>query len=216
MTRVLAGILATIWALLALPPQAVEWQRWWASDSPHTWVRWLYDALPYRALERALAAQGLDDRYLVFGVAIVPSMLLAWWAMNPALCRFGPLGRALSGGWLVLAPVTLLSYLNHPSDAPLHALWGAEAFVLAAIFLFSIVVAVAAARRRGVALRIRLLLAATPLIGIAATLAGGYWPHATMIGIGVQSIVLARWSLADRREPTHPSMSPASRSDERA
>lgn len=199
-SRVLAGVLATLWALLALPPQAVEWQRWWSSDAPSPWVRFLYDVLPYRVLERALAGAGLEDRYLVFGVAIVPAMVLAWWAMKGALDRLGPLGRALGWAWPALSVVTALSYLNHPSDAPLHLLWGTEAFVLAAIFLLSIIVAIAAPRRRGIPLWVRLLVAATPVIGIGATLAGGYWPHATMIGIGLQSIALASW----RPRPSDP------------
>lgn len=193
--RVTAGILSIVWAAAILPPQVLDWAGrggsvWWAVA--------MYDGLGYRSLVRGLASVGLGDTYLVFGVAIVPTMLLVWWATRPALLALGWSGAVLSWGWFGLAPVTAISYLNHADDAPLRAIWGAEGFWLMALFLWGIVVAIVAPRRRGIPVWVRIVVGATVLFGIGGTLLGGYYPHGTMIGIGVQAVILALWAPVGR------------------
>lgn len=183
-------MLSVLWALFVLPPQVLEWSgRGGAAD----WVVAMYDGLGYRGLVRQLRLAGLDDVYLIFGAAIVPSIVLVWWATRPALRALGWSGRALSWGWLAFAPFVALSYLNHPADAPLHLLWGAEAFVLLALFAWSIVVAIIAPRGAGIPLWVRVLVGGTALFGVGGTLLAGYWPHGTMLGIGALAIALALW-----------------------
>jgi hypothetical protein len=90
--------------------------------------------------------------------------------------------------WLILAgaPITALSYLNTPKDAPLHFLWGAEGFVLIAVGLAGIVAAVTAGSRWRLWLRVVLGLT-LPLL-VAGTLATGYWPHGPLVVLGVEAI----------------------------
>ena len=106
--------------------------------------------------------------------------------------------------WLVLisAAVTLLSYLNHSTDAPLHVLWGAEALALLAICLWAMIVALVAPR--GVPpVWERLVLAATLPIVVGATILFTYWPHGSLIGLGIEAAVLAAWApRADVAAPT--------------
>ena len=67
---------------------------------------------------------------VVFGAAASVSFALAWFATGPAFAALGWSGRVL--GWLVLAgaPITLLSYVGTPREAPLHLVWGSEGYVL--------------------------------------------------------------------------------------
>src|SRR5690606_17736393 len=78
--RVAAGVLAVLWTLFVLPPQVLDWS---GRRGTFRWVVTQYDALGYLRLEGWLADRGLDDTYIVFGVAIVLSILLTWWAMRP-------------------------------------------------------------------------------------------------------------------------------------
>ena len=186
---VAAAVLAALWALVLLPPQLAAWS---GAGAP-AWSRGL-DSLPvYDGLRRSLASVGLGDSYAVFGAAASASFVLIWWATGPTFARLGWNGRVL--GWLVLgsAPITVLSYLNHPTDAPLHALWGAEGFALLLIGLWA-VFAGAAPRASGIPIWERALIASTLAVILLATLAFGYWPHGTLIGLGVEAAVLAAWA----------------------
>jgi hypothetical protein len=185
-----AAIAAALWAFVLLPPQVAVWS---GSDFP-TWIAAI-NALPvYDGIRLRLISAGLGDFYLVFGAAASLSFLLIWLATGPVFAALGWSGRVL--GWLVLlaAPATLMSYLNHPTDAPLHGLWGAEGFALMLIGIWAVVVAIVAPRGRGIPGWERALLAATLPIIIVSTLAFSYWPHGTLIGLGLEAAALASWA----------------------
>ncbi len=189
-SRVAAGIAAALWSLFVLPPQVVEWMG--PGGAPE-WLR-VMDLWPgYRAIEDAFAGIGVRDDYALWGVAIVPAMLLAWWAMDRTLRSFGGAGLALSLVWLAVAPVTAVSYLNHADDSPVRLLWGAEAFVLIGAFLLAIIVAFTG-RGRPIRRVTRVLVGCTVVFGVAATLVAGYYPHGTYLGIGVLAALLAATS----------------------
>ena len=194
---VAAAILAALWAFVLLPPQHAVWS---GTDAP-AWIAAI-DALPvYDGIRLWLTSIGLDDFYLVFGAAASVAFVLIWWATGPAFAALGWSGRVLS--WLVLlaAPITLLSYLNHPTDAPLHGLWGAEAFALLLIGLWALVVVIASSSISPPWWE-RVLLASTLPILLIATFAFGYWPHGTLIGFGLEAAALAAW--APRAEADRP------------
>ena len=202
---VVIALIAGAWAFFLLPPQQAAWS---GAGSP-AWLRSL-DAMPiYDGLREALPATGTSDAYLVFGSAASASFVLLWFATGPVLAALGWSGRVLWALLLAAAPVTLLSYLNHPADAPLHALWGAEAFALIAIGLWGVVVAFSAPRRRGIPLWERILVGSTLAVIVLATLAFTYWPHGSLVGLGLEAVVLAgfapRWAVAsDRLRPAAP------------
>ncbi|WP_394552226.1 hypothetical protein ACDF64_15360 [Agromyces sp. MMS24-JH15] len=197
-TVVLAA-LSVLWSFALLPPQMVVW----AGSGTPGWLLAL-DRLPgYDATRALLAGAGIADDYLVFGSAVALSFVLLWLATGPAFAALGWSGRTLGALVLAGAPITVLSYLNHPVDAPLHAIWGAEAFALLAIGLVAVVAAIAAPRGRGIPLWERLLVGSTLLVMVGATLALGYWPHGTLVGFGAEAIALAafapRWAGAPGR-----------------
>lgn len=183
--RITAAVLSILWALFVLPPQVLDWSG--RAGAP-AWVTAMYDGLGYRGIGRWLAGIGLGDSYLVWGVAIVGSILLAWWAMRPASASLGWSGRVLDWGWIAFAVATVLGYLNWPEDAPLHALWGADGILLAAVLLWAVAAAILG---REASTRIRVLTGLTPAFGVAGTLIAGYWPHSTMLGIGALAVLLA-------------------------
>ncbi|MGW9166430.1 hypothetical protein [Agromyces sp. NPDC055658] len=184
---VVAALAAAAWAFFLLPPQQAVWS---GADSPD-WLAALDDSAVYDALRSALASMGWGDFYLVFGAASALSFVLVWLATGPTFAALGWTGRVL--GWLVLAtaPITALSYANHPLDAPWHAIWGAELFALLAIGVWAIVVALA--NGRGAPLWERLLLAATLPIIVGSTVLLTYWPHGSLVGLGLVAAALAAW-----------------------
>ncbi len=188
--RIIAGVGAAVWALAVHPPVSLEWA---GPDGAPDWIIAMARWPVYEALIDGVDAIGWTDHYLVFGAAIVPAMLLAWWALHAPLRGFGAWGAVLSAMWLLLCPVTLLSYLNHPEDAPLHGLWGAEAFVLIGAFALALLVGIVGGRTRRVPLLARVLVASTVLFGVGGTMLTGYYPHGTMIGIGALAALVA-WS----------------------
>jgi hypothetical protein len=203
---VVIALIAAGWAFFLLPPQQAAWS---GADSP-AWLRAL-DAMPvYDGLRQTLPATGTSDAYLVFGAAASVSFVLLWLATGPVLAALGCSGRVLGALLLAAAPITLLSYLNHPADAPLHVLWGAELFALLAIGLWGLVVAFAAPRRRGIPIWERILVGSTLPVVVVATFALTYWPHGSLVGLGLEAAVLAglapRWApaLARQRPPGPP------------
>ena len=92
--------------------------------------------------------------------------------------------------WLIVAgaPITALSYLNTPREAPLHLFWGAEAFVLTAVGIAGIVAAITARSRWR--FRVRILLGATMPLLVLGTLAAGYWPHGPLVVLGAEAIAV--------------------------
>ncbi|MFF2495222.1 hypothetical protein [Agromyces sp. NPDC058064] len=185
---VVSAFAAAAWAFFLLPPQQAVWS---GAGSP-AWLRTLDDSPVYDGLRGGLHAAGLRDDYLVFGSAAALSFVLIWFATGPAFAQLGWSGRVL--GWIVLAsaPITVLSYANHPIDAPLHALWGAEAFALLLIGVWALIVAAVAPRGR-VPLWERLLLAATLPVIVVATVVLSYWPHGSLVGLGLVAAAFAAW-----------------------
>ncbi|MBM7830408.1 TM2 domain-containing membrane protein YozV [Agromyces cerinus] len=187
---VACALLAAAWALFLLPPQQAIWSGVHTPD----WLDAL-DGLPvYDGIRSWLHGAGLHDLYLVFGAAASVSFVLVWIATGPALAALGWSGRVL--GWLVLAAgvITLMSYLNHPVDAPLHAIWGGELFVLAAIGVWAVVAAVVAPRGVGIPAWERWLLGATLPILVGATVLLTYWPHGSLVGLALEAAALAAWA----------------------
>ena len=204
---VLLALIAAAWAFVLLPPQQHAFSGAYAMPG---WLFALNRLSPYDSVREWLVANGQSDFYLVFGAAASASFLLIWIATGPVFAALGWSGRVLGGLVLVGAPVTLLSYLNHPSDAPLRVLWGAEAFVLIAIGLWAAVVAFAAPRGAGVPTWERVVLAATLPILVLATLPSGYYPHGTLVGLGLEAAVLAAWGVrADAPAAGTPAATPA-------
>lgn len=199
--RIVAGVVAALWSLLVLPPQMIVWSG--PAGSPR-WIRLMNNHDAYDAVRAALVGWGIHDHYAAFGVAIVPAMLLVWWATRPALRALGWSGRVLSWALLVLGPLTALSYLNHDDAAPLRFLWGGEGLLLLLIAGWAVVVAIVAPRGRGIPGFVRIGLIALGPLAVGATLVGGYWPHATMIGVALSAIVLAVWRPGRERPAPSP------------
>ena len=198
---VAAGLAAAIWAFFLLPPQHAAW----AGDDLPPWLEVLNGMPVYDGIRLWLQSMGQYDFYLAFGAAASVSFVLVWIATGPVFARLGSPGRILGVLVLVSGPITALSYLNHPTDAPLHGLWGAEAFMLIAIGVVALITAIAAPRRSGVRVWERLLLAATLPILVVATFVFTYWPHGSLVGLGLEAAALAAWG---NREPA-PAPSPA-------
>ena len=134
------------------------------------------------------AREAVHDPYIVFGALAALSFLAIGLALLPDLRRAGWGGAVMA--WLVLvgAPVTALSYLNTPKEAPLHFLWGVEALVLIAVGLAGILAAVTAGSRWR--LWVRIVLGLTLPLLVAGTLATGYWPHGPLVVLGVEAIAI--------------------------
>ena len=111
---VLAG-LGGLWALAILPFPATEF-------GVPLWT-WVFRYRPY-----FWAREQVHDPYIVFGALSALAFLAIGLALLPDLRRAGWGGAVMA--WLIIAgaPVTAISYLNTPNEAPLHVMWGAEAF----------------------------------------------------------------------------------------
>ena len=190
------AMLAAVWAFVLLPPQQHAWSGAYAMPR---WQFVLDELPPYDAVRGWLVALGQPDFYLVFGAAASVSFALIWLATGPAFAALGWSGRVL--GWLVLAgaPITLLSYLNHADGAPLRFLWGAEAFVLLAVGVWAIVVAIVAPRGAAIPLWERALVGAMLPIIVVSTLLLTYWPHGSLVGLGLEAAALAAWGVRTDR-----------------
>lgn len=176
--RAVLASLGALWALAILPLPATEFgvPSW-------SWV--------FRYRVYFWAREAVHDPYIVFGALAALSFVAIGLALLPDLRRAGWGGEIMV--WLVIAgaPVTALSYLNTPKDAPMHFLWGAEAFVLIAVGLAGIFAAVTAGSRWS--LWVRIMLGLTLPVLVAGLLATGYWPHGPLVGLGVEAtaIILA-------------------------
>ena len=171
---VLAG-LGGLWALAILPFPATEF-------GVPVW-NWVFR---YRAY--FWAREAVHDPYIVFGALAALSFLAIGLALLPDLRRAGWGGAIMV--WLVIAgaPITALSYLNTPTEAPLHFLWGAEAFVLIAVGIAGVLAAVTAGSRWR--LWVRIVMGLTLPLLVAGTLATGYWPHGPLVVLGVEAIAI--------------------------
>lgn len=170
----LAG-LGGLWAAVTLPLTATAWgvQEWaGVFDCPaYVWAR-----------------QWAGDPYIVFGALASFSFLTIGAALLPDLRRARWGGAVMAGLIIAGAPVTALSYLNSPEAAPLHFLWGWEFYVLVAVGASGVAAAASAGPRWGIGVRI--VLGLTLLFLLVGTLAFGYWPHGSLVALGLESIVV--------------------------
>ncbi|MEN8707183.1 MAG: hypothetical protein ABF306_13700 [Nocardioides marinisabuli] len=176
------------WALFLLPPQLVAWD---GQDAP-TWAL-SADSLPVYGLVRELDGAGGLELYAWAGVLLVPAWLLIGWP----LLGYGRLPGLVGVLFLLGAPVSVTSYLAEGAPDPWHSLWGAEIFVLLAIPLAAIPAAISA-RSRHFPPWWWALLACTLLVAVTSTAAFGYFPHGTLIGLGVEVGALALLPTAPR------------------
>ncbi|WP_157157521.1 hypothetical protein [Diaminobutyricimonas sp. LJ205] len=185
---VLAGVGAAVWAFFLLPPQL---HTWVTSYGMPAWLRAINDLPVYDGLRAGLDSVGLTDHYAVFGAAIAPSFVLLAIAFRPVTRTLGLLGGVLYWVTLLSAVLVVLSYLTHALPSPWNALWGSEALALAVIGLLAIACAILALVRRvrpgWPAVMLMLLLP----IAVASTLLFGYWPHGSLILMGLWVAVIA-------------------------
>ncbi|WP_374977065.1 hypothetical protein ACEYYH_04470 [Microbacterium trichothecenolyticum] len=176
--RIVLAALGAAWALVTLPLTLSVW-----NPGPWLWIDDIYDIPGYAA-----AREWAGDPYVVFGALASVSFL----AIGAAF--YADLRRARWGGtvmaWLILAgaPITAISNINTPVDAPLHCLWGAEAFVLIAIGLSGLLAAFSAgsAWTSGA----KTLLGLTLLIVFVGTVALGYYPHGSLVALGTEAAIV--------------------------
>lgn len=171
--RIVLAALGGLWAALLLPLPATVWGvTQWA---------WLFDQPMY-----VWARQWAADPYITFGALSSLSFL----AVGAAL--FADLQRARWGGivmaWLIIvgAPLTALSYLNTAVAAPLHFLWGWEAYALLGVGVGGIAAAATAGPRWGIG--VRTVLGMTFLILVVGTIALGYWPHGSLVVLALEAV----------------------------
>lgn len=184
-----SALVAAAWAFFLLPPQ----QAIWSGAAMPAWLAVLDDQPVYGGIRLWLRSMELHDHYLVFGAAASVSFVLIWFATGPTFIALGWSGRVLGGLILAGAPITLLSYLNHTTDAPWHMLWGTEAVILLAICLWAMLVAIVAPREVTPTWE-RLVLAATLPVVVGATILLTYWPHGSLVGLGLEAAALAVWA----------------------
>lgn len=170
----LAG-LGGLWALTILPFPATEF-----GVPVWSWV------FRYRAY--FWAREAVHDPYIVFGALAAVSFLAIGLALLPDLRRAGWGGAIMA--WLVIAgaPVTALSYVNTPRDAPLHFLWGTEALMLMAVGIAGVLAALTAGSRWR--LWVRIVLGLTLPLLVIGTVAAGYWPHGPLVVLGVEAVAI--------------------------
>jgi len=199
--RTAAGVIASVWAAFLLPPQLVVWSL---SDTPEWMVR-LASSTMYEWLTARGASVGLTDPYFLYGAAVAPSFLLIGWVLTHATRGLGWTGRALSWITLAGAPLVVVSYAAEDWPDPWGMLWGAEAILFMAIGLAGLAAGVVAFRRH-VSRSWATLIAITPLVVVVSTLIVPYYPHGTLIGIGLHA---AAFGLATREPEPSPALSPA-------
>ncbi len=184
--RSLPALLGAIWALFLLPPQLVEWDGLAAPAS--VWS--LHESGLYDWWRYLDGAGGLDA-YAWSGVLLVP----AWLLIGLPLVRYRHrAGRAVAlvGGVTVLgAPVCTVSYLAAETSGWWRVLWGVEAPLLLLLALTALVAAPLALRRHRVPPWWAALLGATVLVLVASTLLLGYYPHGSLVGLGLEVAALA-------------------------
>ncbi|MWB97019.1 hypothetical protein [Agromyces seonyuensis] len=180
------ALLAGLWSLVLLPLMHLEFS---GSGMPG-WATDVLDLAPYDALVTATADL---DGYFLYGSLAAVSFALLWFATGPVLARLGWSGRVLGALLLAGAPVTVLSYVSWPEDAPLHPIWGAEGLLLIVIGAWGFIIAAVAPRER-VPLWERLVVGLTLVVAALATVLLGYWPHGTLVGLSVEFAALAAWA----------------------
>jgi hypothetical protein len=179
---VLAGVGASVWAFFLLPPQL---QVWAGGAGMPGWLRALNELPVYDGLRAGLDGVGLTDHYAVLGAAIAPSFVLLAIALRPITRTLGILGGVLYWVTLLSALLVVVSYVTHALPRPWNALWGTEALALAFIGLLAIACAILAILRRArPTWPVVMLMLVLPVL-VASTLLFGYWPHGSLILLGL-------------------------------
>ncbi|WP_019181976.1 hypothetical protein [Microbacterium yannicii] len=184
--RIALAALGAAWALATVPLPLTVW-------NPGSWL-WFDDILDIPAY--AAAAEWAGDPYIVFGALAGLSFLAIGLAFLPDLRRAGWGGKVM--GWLIVtgAPLTVVSYINTRTDAPLHFLWGAEGYVLLAIGLSGLLAAFTAGNRWGSGTKT--LLGLTLLFLILGMVTFGYYPHGSLVALGLEAVVVMAAAPRDR------------------
>jgi hypothetical protein len=179
---VASALAGAAWAWLLLPPQLVLW------DGPNapSWARSV-NSWPIYDLLGGLDGAGGMDLYAWSGVLLVPAWILIGWP----LLLYGRLPGVVGALFLLGAPVSVASYLAETAASPWHYLWGAEIFVLLAIPIAAIPAAVSA-RARHFPTWWWLLMVCTFAVTLGSTAVFGYFPHGTLVGLGVEVAFLTR------------------------
>ncbi len=173
--RIVLAACGGVWAAVLLPLPATVWgvTQWaWVVDYPvYVWAR-----------------QWAADTYITFGALSSLSFLAVGIALFPDLrrARWGGIVMA----WLIIlgAPMTALSYLNTPVTAPLHFLWGWEAYVLLGVGAGGIAAAATAGPRWGIG--VRTILGLTFLFVVVGTIGLGYWPHGSLVVLALEAVAV--------------------------
>ena len=205
MSGALLGWVGALWAAFLLPPELLNWA---GADTPG-WVQSVAQAPVYDAIATAGRALGLSDPYFVFGAGVAPAFLLIGLSLYRTVRRIGWSGRLLAVLTISGTVLTPVSYAASGWDGAWGSLWGIEGPLLMLIGVVGLVAGVAAIRqttRRSWAW----LLAATPVVVVMSTVAFGYYPHGTLIGLGVQAAALSHLSPARDAAAESPSNSAAS------
>ncbi len=197
--RSLLALAGSAWALFLLPPQLVAWE---GVNAP-TWAHALSAGAAYDVVRRAGDVVGLEDDYLLFGAPVALSWLMVGWPLWPLVRRAGRWTGVVAGLTFLGAPVTVASYLAADAPQPWHRLWGAEIWVLLAICAAGLVAGATAAWRRRLPRWWSVLMGATALVLVGATiLFGGYFPHGSLVGLGLEVAVLALLPARAEASPT--------------
>jgi hypothetical protein len=85
----------------------------------------------------------------------------------------------------------VLSYVTHALPRPWNALWGSEALALAVIGLLGIACAILALIRQVRPVWPAVMLMLLLPITVASTVLFGYWPHGSLILLGLWVAVIA-------------------------
>ena len=187
--RVVLAAAGAVWAALTLPLPATVWG-----------VRsyeWVFD------LDVYVWARGwVGHPYIVFGALASVSFLAIGLALLPDLRRAGWGGSLMA--WLTIcgAPVTVVSYTNTSSNAPLHFMWGWSFYVLVAVGIAGIIAAITAGSRWGFGART--LLGMTLVFLVVGTLTLVYYPHGSLVILGLEAVAVILSAPRDRAFATDP------------
>lgn len=195
------GLAGALWALLLLPPTLVEW-----GDAPG-WAARLNETGPYVWLAEQLATASITNTYAFWGIAAAVAFALIGVSLWIGTRQVGRWGTATSVATLVGAPVVVASYLAEGAPTPWRYLWGSEFFVLVAIGVTGLVAGIVALRRP-VPRSSGVLLAATLVFIAVGTVAFTYYPHGSLVGLGIEAAILCAIPLAVTRDPSRGAPTP--------
>lgn len=184
MKRSLLAALGAVWAAFLLPPQLVDWDKGGAPG----WARSIAASPVYGWWNGLGESLGIEP-YVWTGVWVAPTYFLIAYALWPVASRAGAWGKALVWATVAGGVSTMISYPAGGWPEPWNALWGVEAVFLLAMAVIGLIAGVIAIRR-GTG-TVGWMLAGAPLVIVASTILFTYYPHGTLIGLGLHVAVLA-------------------------